>query len=270
MIIHYVIVALSAIISLLIYFLTGQYLYWYCIFFIPLYYLGANIGLLLIYMLFLAVVSWFLNRRDTPTKPNIFYYGIIRETAILGLFFTRCKIKKVNTHQEPKQRYLLICNHQSNYDAIIAFKCLKEYPIICVTKPENLSIPVAGKWMRYAGFIPIERDDIKQAAEAISTASKFIKDDRSSICIYPEGKRNFDDGLLDFHAGSFKIAYRSKCPIVISCVKNSKMIKERFPFRRTKVRYSILKVLEYDEYKDKSTTEIANYARELILEDLSR
>ncbi len=222
-------------------------------------------------MLFLAVVSWFLNRRDIPAKPNIFYYAIIRETAILGLFFTRCKIKKVNTNQEPKKkRYLLVCNHQSNFDAIVAFKCLKEYPLICVTKPSNLSIPVAGKWMRYAGFIPISRDDIKQAAEAISTASKYIKEDRSSICIFPEGKRNFEDGVLDFHAGSFKIAYRSKCPIVISSLKNTKMIKKRFPFRRTKVRYSILKVLEYDEYKDKSTSEIASYAQQLILEDLGR
>jgi hypothetical protein len=48
------------------------------------------------------------------------------------------------------------------------------------------------------------------------------------------------------------------------------MIKKRFPFRRTKVRYSILNVLEYDEYKDKSTSEIASYAQQLILEDLGR
>ena len=268
---HYIMIVLSAVVSVLIYLLTGQYKYdWYVAFFIPLYYVGAYFILICLYILFLSCTSLILNKRKARSKPNKFYYGIIRETAIIGLFFSRCKVKKVNTKLEPKKKYLLICNHQSNYDPIIAFKCLRTNPLIMVTKPENMNILVAGQWIRYSGFIPIARDDIKEAANAISTATKYINEKKASICIYPEGRRNFDEGLLDFHPGSFKIAYRSKCPIVISSLKDSKEIKNNLPLKRTKVRFSILKVLEYEEYKEMNTTELANYARDLILEDLSR
>lgn len=269
MIQHNIMVGLSLIASLLIYFLTGQYLYWYCIFLIPVYFFGAYLVLLIIYMLFIAVVSWFLNRKDIPEKPNRFYYGIIRETALFGLFLTRCKVKKVNTNLEPKKvRYMVVSNHKSNFDPIILFKCLKGNPIVCVTKPEILEMPVAGKWVRYSGFIPIERDNIQQAAQAISTAANYIKNDQASICIYPEGKRNMEDEMLDFHPGSFKIAYRSKCPIVICSTKNTMNIKKNFPFKKTKVTFKILEVLNYEDYKDKSTSEIAKYSRDLINEDL--
>ena len=269
MIAHNIMMALSIITSFLIYFFTGQYLYWYCIFFLPLYYIGAYLILMIIYMLFIAIISWFLNKKEIPEKPNRFFYGIIRETAIFGLFFSRCKVKKVNCNLEPKKtRYMIVSNHKSNYDPIIAFKCLKEDPIICVTKPEILEMPVAGKWARYSGFIPILRDDIQQAATAINTAAKYIKEDKASICIYPEGTRNREDGLLDFHPGSFKIAFRSKCPIVIASTKNSMNIKKNFPFKRTTVTFKIIEVLYYDDYKDKSTSDVAKYARNLIENDL--
>ena len=269
MIAHNIMLFLSIVASLLIYFLTGQYLYWYCIFLLPLYYFTAYTILIILYIIFITIVAWFLNKKQAAEKPNRFFYGVIRETAILALFFSRCKVKKINMNLEPrKKRYLIVSNHKSNFDPIIMFKCLKEDPLICVTKREVFDYSVIGRWVRYSGFIPIVRDDIYQSANAISTASKYIKENKASICIYPEGTRNINDGLLDFHPGSFKIAYRSKCPIVIASTKNSIEIKKNFPFKRTKVRFKIIEVLEYEDYKDKSTSEIAKYAMNLIEEDL--
>lgn len=270
MIAHNIMLALSIIITFLIYFFTGQYLYWYCIFLVPLYYIVAYISLIFLYIIFITFVAWFLNKKNAPEKPNRFFYGIIRETAILALFFSRCKVKKINMNLEPrKKRYLIVSNHKSNFDPIIMFKCLKEDPLICVTKPDVFDYSVIGRWARYAGFIPIVRDDIYQSVKAISTAAKYINENKSSICIYPEGKRNYKDELLDFHAGSFKIAYKAKCPIVIASTKNSMNIKKNFPFKRTKVYFKIIKVLEYEEYKDKSTSEIARYAKDLISNDIN-
>ena len=181
MIAHNIIVGLSIIASLLIYFLTGQYTTWYYAFFLLAYFAAAYIAIILLYMLFIAVLSWFMQRKDTPEEPNKFFYGIIRETAMFLLFMSRCKIKKVGTNLEPKERYLLVTNHQSNYDPIIVFKCLKNNPLVCVTKPEVMKKPVIGKWVRYSGFIPIERDDLVQAAGAINTAAKYIKMARETV-----------------------------------------------------------------------------------------
>ena len=45
-------------------------------------------------------------------------------------------------------------------------------------------------------------------------------------------------------------------------------IKKNFPFKRTTVIFKIIEVLYYDDYKDKSTSDVAKYARDLIENDL--
>ena len=47
------------------------------------------------------------------------------------------------------------------------------------------------------------------------------------------------------------------------------MIKKNFPYHRTVVDFTLLKVLYPEDYKDMTTIEIAEYARNLILEKLN-
>ena len=61
-----------------------------------------------------------------------------------------------------------------------------------------------------------------------------------SVCIYPEGTRNKNEDeaeLLEFHEGSFRIAYKSGCPVIPLAVSNSVNIWEaQFPkVRKTHV-----------------------------------
>lgn len=267
---HYTIITTSLLLSVMLLFLTGLYTTWYWWFLLIPFYIGFHAGILICYVLFIAIYSFFLKiftKNDQTPKPRKFYYGIVRETAIVLLILSRVKIHKKNTELLPKkERFLYIANHQSNFDPMIAFASVHNNPLICVTKPENLEIPVAGNWIRYGGFIPINRENNVEAVKSIILASKYIKNDLASIAIYPEGKRNYDDELLPFHAGSFKIAYKSQAPIAIVSVKNTKQIKNRWP-RKTHVYFNVLKVLNYEDYKDKTTTEIAEYARNLIQED---
>ena len=68
--------------------------------------------------------------------------------------------------------------------------------------------------------------------------------DGISICIFPEGTRNkIADTFLPFHAGSFKIAEKSGCPIIPIALNNAgDVFEDHFPkIKKTHV------VIEYGE-----------------------
>ena len=56
-----------------------------------------------------------------------------------------------------------------------------------------------------------------------------------SVCIMPEGTRNYEDDLLPFKEGSFKMAEKTGCPIVpIAMWKNDDVFEAQFPKVRAK------------------------------------
>ena len=268
MLINIIFFILSISTTGVIYYFTGMYQYWYLYFLLPPILIVSYFAILFVYMLILFLLALILKSIKAETKPRKFYYGIIKETTYALLILARVKVKRSNMNLAPKEKSLIISNHQSNFDPMIVFSSFKTSPISCVTKPQNLDIPIAGGWVKYAGFIPINRESNFEAVKAINLASSFIKNDKASICIYPEGKRNFDGGLLDFHAGSFKIAVKAKAPIVICSTYNTKTIKNNFPWHKTIVEFKILKVLYPEEYEGMTTSEIADLAKKLIGDEI--
>ena len=265
---HIFTLILSLIASILIFILTKMYSAWYFYLLIIPMALAIYIIWIVLFILFLQLLSFIFKLFKVKPKPSKLFYYIIKETTFIVIHFFRIRVKIINKELEPKEKYLLISNHESNFDPIIAFRALNANPLICVTKPANLSKPFMGNWVTYSGFVPISQDNDLEAVKSITKAANILKDKSSSVIIYPEGKRYFDDGLLPFHAGSFKIATKSKAPIVISSVRNTKIIKDRFPLRGSKVEFKIIKVLYYEDYKDMNTKDLADYSRNLILEDL--
>ena len=57
----------------------------------------------------------------------------------------------------------------------------------------------------------------------------------TSICIMPEGTRNYEDEMLPFKEGSFKMAEKTGCPIVpIAMWKNDDILEAHFPWVKAK------------------------------------
>ena len=73
---------------------------------------------------------------------------------------------------------------------------------------------------------------------------------------------------IEFHSGSFKIATKAKCPIVVCSLQNSFKVTKRFPFKHTNVYVDIIEVLNYSDYQDKTTQELSDYTHNLIKENL--
>ncbi len=222
----------------------------------------------IIYMIILSIFSLFINTKKDIKKFNKFYYWFIKETIPLLIFFSNTKVHLLNENLLPNSRFLLVSNHISNFDPIVLIHKIKAQPLVCITKPQNLKIPVAGPFIKRCGFIPIDRDNAFNALKSINLAAKYLQDNVSNIYICPEGTRSKTGELLPFHAGSFKIAYKANVPIVIASIKNTRKIAKNFPFKRTHVYIKILKIIQLDEMEKLSTNEIAEMTRKLIEEDL--
>ncbi len=111
---------------------------------------------------------------------------------------------------------LFIGNHRSYLDVILTYPKLP--PITgFVAKNDFTKVPILPLWMRrlYCEFLVA--GDLRQNLQSILKAIDHVKDDHVSMFIYPEGQRTTCEDereLMEFHEGSFKIATKTKCPIV--------------------------------------------------------
>ena len=122
--------------------------------------------------------------------------------------------------------------------------------------------------MLASGCTSLDRDNNRAAAKAILTAVENVTSGKNSMGIYPEGKSNLHPEktkLLPFHHGSFKIAVKSKAPIVVAVIGNTrKVFRQLF----THIDLDIVRVIEYDEYKNLSTGELSDLIYDIMLKNI--
>jgi 1-acyl-sn-glycerol-3-phosphate acyltransferase len=121
-----------------------------------------------------------------------------------------------NIHMDEPQ--VLVSNHQSWYDVwALAAYIPKRYRFIA--KKELGYIPVFGTAWKAAGHISVDRSDHAAAVKSLDQAGEVIRNDRSSVVIFPEGTRSSDGRLQPFKKGAFMLALHSGVEIVpVACI----------------------------------------------------
>ena len=122
--------------------------------------------------------------------------------------------------------------------------------------------------MRRGLYLPISRGNPREGLQAILKAIEYIKEDKVSIGIFPEGTRSKDGNLQDFKPGAFKIAEKSLCPVVVCCMRGTIDIHKNWPWKKTDVYMDILEVIDPSVWKDKTTVEVSQHAYELLYNDI--
>lgn len=120
---------------------------------------------------------------------------------------------------------LFVSNHQGNFD-IALFMSFINKPKGYISKIEMMKIPVLRTWMEYMHCVFMERGNLRKAAEAISEGIKILKSGYSLV-LFPEGTRSKGDSMNEFKAGGFKLATKSKVPIVPVTIKGSYRLMEQ-------------------------------------------
>ncbi len=225
-------------------------------------------GIITAYILLLLVSALFVNRKKQYEQYNKYYRFLLYSATAIGMWLLRIKFVVTGEEKMPKGRFLMICNHRSNYDPIVTWHCFRKYQLAFISKPENFKVPIFGRMVHRCGFMPIDRENPRNAAKTLITAVNRIKSDTFSVMVYPEGTRSKGTHLLDFHAGVIKIAQKAKVPLVIMSVAGTEKIYKNTPWRKTVVYQDILEVIPYEQLAGKHTTDIGDYAHALMAKKL--
>ncbi len=125
---------------------------------------------------------------------------------------------------------LFVSNHQSDFDIAIFLAMLPEKKEGFVAKVELEKIPFLSAWMKRIHCIFLDRKDMKQSAKTILEGIKLLKSGHSMV-VFPEGTRSKGEQIGEFKAGSFKLATKSKVPIVPVTIDGSYKIMEGSHYR---------------------------------------
>ena len=243
-----------------------QNLWW--LFAVPPLLIAFYLAAFAVWIIALYVAALFVKKDpDYIYKPNRFAQWVIRQTAAVVLRVLRVKVHGSGFGKIPDGTpVVFINNHLSVFDEFAIVKHFRK-PIVFISKPDNFRLPIAGAWMRYAGYIPIIQGDMASGTQVIRMAAKYLDEYKVSVCVAPEGTRNKNfpnPTLLPFHAGSFRLATESGKPVVVAALQNTNAVVSRFP-RKTHVYLDIVSVVESEEYSSMTSNELATRCRNDIL-----
>lgn len=171
------------------------------------------------------LVTWIIGFFSPDTKSKI-SWKVITFAFNVVIFLSGSKVEFKGLEKVPTDRPVLYCpNHRSLYDIIITYTKVPR-PTGYVAKKETKRVPIFNIWMSFIHCQFLDRKDLRQGLKVILKCADLVKSG-ISICIFPEGTRNKgNDDFLPFHDGSFKIAEKSKCPIIPVAIVNSHAIFE--------------------------------------------
>ena len=243
------------------------YLYWSPFLLLIAGYIASLIFVWMMMSLFCQIYS----KKKTYTKPSRLANFLLRHCVGYVNNHARAKVKIIQNEPWPKERFLLVCNHLSRFDPMIVIHRFGKLGLAFITKPSNFKIPIGGHFMKAGCYMAIDREDKLKSLEVMKEASRLIEEDLASVGVYPEGtRREITDHVGEFHEGVFAIAMKANAPIVVTSILGSENIAKNFPWKRTKVRFEIIKVIYPSEYQGKTTKAVSDYARQLMKESIEK
>lgn len=241
----------------------GADLIWLC----PLLLLGffAAVNVLYALMIFIGT-ELTIDLKKPNDKPSKFWSRTLEDISDWLAFYGRIRVHITGMEKLPEGKFLMVCNHRSAFDPIVMIPIFKKMGMVYVSKPSNFKIPIGGKLMHAYGCLSLNRDNNREALVTINRAAEIISSDKASVCIYPEGTRSREETLLPFHAGSFKVAQKAKCPIVIATIHGTDRVEKNFPLHGSDVYFDITDVYDRDYVKAHKTSELAEMAQKTVQE----
>ena len=136
------------------------------------------------------------------------------------LFISGTKMIVKGLENVPKdQAVLFAANHRGYFDIVAAYATTPHLTGF-VAKKQMAHIPCVSRWMRNLNGLFLDRDNVREGLKTILTGIEYMKNGYS-MYIAPEGTRYQGEGMLPFKEGSFKLAEKSKCPIVPIALTNT-------------------------------------------------
>lgn len=177
----------------------------------------------------------------------------------------------VNVHgleNIPEGPVLFVSNHQSNMD--IAIICgFIDKPKGFIAKKELKKLPLINKWITLAGSIYLDRENPRKSMEGILEGIKTLKNGHSLV-VFPEGTRSRGDKMGEFKSGSFKLATKSKVPIVPLTIDGTYRVMEanKILIKPSNINFYVHKPIYTDKLSKEEIAKLPETVEHIILSKL--
>lgn len=193
---------------------------------------------------------------------------VIHEWAQKKLTITGSNFKVEGLENIPDENCIFIANHQSDFD-IALFLALLKKPHTFLYKKEMRKVPILVDWLDLIDGSIIDRESARNTMSEILKAIDNAKNG-FSIVIFPEGTRSKSKKMAEFKDGAFKVAFKSKKPIVPVVINGTYKILEqnKMAIKPADVTMKFLKPISTDNLKKGEDKEIIEKVHALIKQEL--
>ena len=261
-----VIAALSAMISALI--CAGPDANWLWV--LPVAFVGSFLGILVLGFLLILIMCRFVNLDEEQQKDNPFYRAVLYIVADAAHTVLRVRVHTQGLEKLPEGKALLVCNHLDNVDpVIIMHQVKKKQKLAFIAKREVASMFVVGKFMHKLLCQRVNRENDREALKTILKCIEILKEDKASIAVFPEGGIRGGNVLHPFRHGVFKIALRTKVPVVVCTLWGTQnIVHNGLRLKPTDVDFHVLGVIQPEEYQGLTAVELGKSAYQMMADDL--
>ncbi len=226
------------------------------------------LAVVLAYILLLIISAALVDMKREYEQESRFYRFLLNSATFWATKLIRIKLHVSGMEKLPKGRFLMVSNHRSKFDPILSWLVFGDCQIAFISKPENFKVPVFGRLIHRLCFMPIDRDNPRNAVKTINRAVDLLKRDVATVAVYPEGTRNYGEGLLPFHNAMFKIAQKAQVPVVVVTVRGTYEIQKNYPLHRSHVYIDVAEVLDAAEVRQTKTAVLGDKVRDIMLKNL--
>lgn len=238
---------------------------------LPLGWLGAFLGIILLAFLLVLVMCRFVDIEKEEFEDNRFYRAMLYCIADAAHTVLQVRVHTQGLEKLPGNgRVLLVCNHLHNVDpVIIMHQVKKQQTLAFIAKREAAKMFVVGKFMHKILCQRINRENDREALKTILKCIDIIKQDKASIAVFPEGGIRGGNVLHPFRHGVFKIALRTQVPVVVCTLWGTQnIIHNGLRLKPTDVDFHVLGVIAPEDYKGMTAVQLGQLAHSMMAEDL--
>jgi 1-acyl-sn-glycerol-3-phosphate acyltransferase len=184
--------------------------------------------------------------------------------TMLAVSFVRTEIK--NKAKIVKgQSYVIISNHQSQYD-ILALVTTLGIQFRWFIKKEILKVPIFGYGLYAARNIYLDRTNTAKAIESINKGMDRLPKG-ASVMVFAEGTRSDDGKIHEFKKGGFMAAIVRRIPILPVTVNGSRRIvpKGSLVVKPGKIQVVVGDPIDTHGYSTDTVQELIDKTRKVIM-----
>ena len=223
-----------------------------------------------LFALVLFVSTRFVDPKKLLEKPSAYFRFMINQFCRLAFFLGGVHVHVTGLEKLPhNHRFLLVSNHLFAFDPLIYYYAIPRDELAFISKKENFSLFMVAEIMRELLCLPIDRENDREALRTILKAIQFLKEDKTSIAVFPEGYTSKTGELSSFRNGAFKIAQKAGVPIVVCVLSNTPAILKNMFRRHTDVYLDVLDIIPAEDLAGVNTAQIGSRVHDTMSKGIS-